>query len=68
MKEETDKKRPQMKKKKVICQKDCAPCHKFIATMAKLQGLHFKLLPHSPYSPDLDPSDDWLLPDVNRML
>ena len=30
--------------------------------------LHFKLLPHPPYSPDLAPSDYWLFADLKRML
>ena len=47
---------------------DNAPCHKSIATMAKLHELHFKLLPHTPYSPDLAPSDYWLFGDLKRML
>ena len=36
--------------------------------MAKLHELHFKLLPHPPYSPDLTPSDYWLFADLKRML
>ena len=28
--------------------------------MAKLHELHFELLPHPPYSPDLAPSGYWL--------
>ena len=42
--------------------------NKSIATMAKLHELHFELLPHSPYSPDLASSDYWLLADLKRML
>ena len=36
--------------------------------MAKLHELHFKLLPHPPYSLDLAPSDYWLFADLKRML
>ena len=54
--EEITKKRPQMKKKKVLFHQDNAPCHKSIATMGKLHELHFELLPHPPYSPGLAPS------------
>ena len=36
--------------------------------MAKLHELHFKLLVHPPYSPDLAPSDHWLFADLKRML
>ena len=53
IKEEIVKKQSQMKKKKVLFHQDNAPCHKLIAMMAKLHELHFKLLPHPPYSPDL---------------
>ena len=44
-----------MKKKKVLFHQANAPCHKLITTMAKLHELHFELLPHLPYSPDLAP-------------
>ena len=67
LKEETAKKQPQMKKK-VLFHQDNAPCHKSIATMAKLYELHFKLLPHLPYSPELAPSNCWLFADRKRML
>ena len=68
LKEEIAKKRPQMKKKKVLFHQDNAPCHKSLATMAKLHELHFELLPHPPYSPDLAPSDYYLFADLKRML
>ena len=68
LKEEIAKKRPQMKKKKVLFHQDNAQCHKSIAMMAKLNELHFELLPHHPYSPDLAPSDYWLFADLKRML
>ena len=48
LKEEIAKKRPQMKKKKVLFQQDNAPCHKSIATMAKLHELHFEMLCNRP--------------------
>ena len=44
LKEESAKKRPQMKKK-VLFHKDNAPWHKSIATMVKLHELHFEFLP-----------------------
>ena len=55
-----------MKKKKVLFHQDNAPCHKLIATMAKLHELHFKLLLHPPYSQDLAPSDYWLFANLKR--
>ena len=36
--------------------------------MAKLHNLHFESLPHPPYSPDLAPSDYYLLADLKRIL
>ena len=62
------KKRPLMKKKKVLFHQDNAPCYKLIATMVKLHELHFKLLPHPPYSPDLAPSNYWLFADLKGIL
>ena len=59
LKEQITKKQPQMKKKKDLFHQDNAPCHKLIATMAKLHELHIKLLPHPLNSPDLAPK--WLL-------
>lgn len=64
LKEEIAKKRPHMKKKKVLFHQDNAPCHKSIVTMAKLH----ELLPHSPYSPDLTPSNYYLFADLKKML
>ena len=47
---------------------DNALSHKLMATMAKLHELHFELLLHSPYFPDLVPSNYWLFADLRRML
>lgn len=68
LKDEIAKKRPHLKKKKVLFHQDNAPCHKSMKTMAKLQELNFELLPHPPYSPDLAPSDFYLFSDLKRML
>ena len=43
-------------------------CHKSIAMMAKLNELHFELLLHPPYSPNLIPSNYWLFAELKRML
>lgn len=59
LKEEIAKKRPQIKRKKVLFQ-DNAPCYKSMTTMAKLHELHFDLLPRPPYSPDLAPNSYYL--------
>ena len=37
-------------------------------TMVKLNALSFELLPHPPYSPDLTPSEYWLLANLKKML
>ena len=68
LKDEIAKKRPHMKKKKIMFHQDNAPCHKSMKTMAKLSELGYKLLPHPPYSPDLAPSDYWLFADLKKML
>ena len=36
--------------------------------MAKLHELHFELLLHPPYSPDLAPSNYWLFADLKKIL
>ena len=56
------------KEGKALFLQDNTPYHKLIATMAKLHVLHFELLPHPPYSPDLTPSDYWLFANLKRML
>ena len=66
LQEEITKKQPQMKKKKVLFHQDNAPCHKSISTMAKLHELHFELLLHPPYSPDMAPYS--LFANLKRML
>ena len=68
LKNEIGEKRLQMQKKKVLFHQDNAPCHKSLATMAKLNKLSFELLPHPPYSPDLAPSDYYLFADLKKML
>lgn len=68
LKDEIAKKRPHLKKKKVLFHQDNAPCHRSITTMAKLHELGYELLPHPPYSPDLAPSDFFLFADLKRML
>jgi histone-lysine N-methyltransferase SETMAR len=36
--------------------------------MGKLRDLHYELLEHPPYSPDLDPSDFFLFPKLKLFL
>jgi hypothetical protein len=46
-------KRPGLQKKKIIFHQDNAPAHKSVLAMGKLRYLHYELLEHPPYSPDL---------------
>ena len=66
LKEEITKNWSQIKKK-VFFHQDNAPYYKSIATMAKLHELHFELLPHPFYSPDLALSNYWLFADLKEM-
>jgi [histone H3]-lysine36 N-dimethyltransferase SETMAR len=66
--DEMKKKRPHLKKKKVLFHQDNALVHKSIKTTAKLHELGYELLSHSPYAPDLHPSDFCMLADLKRML
>lgn len=66
LKEEIAKRRPHMQKKKVLFHQDNSPCHKSLATMAKLHELVFELLPHPAYSLDLASSDYFA--DLKKML
>ena len=68
LKNEFSEKRLQMRKKKVLFHQDNAPCHKSLATMAKLNELSFKMLPHPPYSQDLAPGDYYLFADLKKIL
>ena len=68
LKDEIAKKRPHMKKKKIIFHQDNAPCHKSMKMLAKLSELGYELHPHPSYSPDIAPSDYWLFADLKKML
>lgn len=68
LKQEIAIKRPHMQKKKIVFHQDNAPIHKSAATMAKLAELHFELLHHPPYSPDLAPSDYFLFSELKKSL
>jgi hypothetical protein len=64
---EIKKKRPHLKKKKVLFHQDNALCHKSNKTTAKLHELSYELLPHPPYSPDRAPSDLFLFANLKKM-
>jgi histone-lysine N-methyltransferase SETMAR len=56
--------RPSLQKKKIIFNQDNAPTHKSVLSIGKLRDLHYKLLEHPPYFPDLAPSDFSLFPEL----
>ena len=62
------KKRPHMAKKKTLFSQDNAPVHKSMKTIVKLNDLRFELLPHPLYSPDIAPSDFYVIADLKKML
>jgi len=57
-----------LQKKKNIFHQDNAPAHKSVLAMGKLRDLHYELLEHPPYSPDLVPSDFYLFPKLKIFL
>ena len=52
----------------VIFHQDNAPAHKSVLAMGKLMDLHYELLEHPPYSPELAPSDFYLFPKLKLFL
>ena len=66
LKDEITRKRPHLLKQKCIFLQDNAPSHKSIKTMAKINELRFKLLPHPPYFLDLAASDFDIFPNLKR--
>jgi transposase len=50
------------KRKKYIFHQDNVPAHKSVLTIGKLKAMHYELLEHPTYSPDLAPSDYQLFP------
>jgi len=61
-------KRPHLAKKKVLFHHDNAPAHASHIVAAKLHELHYEVLPHAPYSPDLAPCDYYLFPNLKKWL
>jgi hypothetical protein len=57
-----------LQKKKVIFNQDIAPAYKSVLAMEKLRDLHYELLEHPPYFPDLAPSDFFLFPKLKLFL
>jgi len=56
------------KRKKIIFYQENAPTHKSVLPMGKLRELHYELLEHPPYSPDLAPSAFYLFPKLGLFL
>lgn len=67
LKEETARKRPQMKKKKALFHKENAPYHMSITTMVELYEFQFRLLSHPPDYQYLAPSDYYPFTNLNKM-
>jgi len=57
-----------LQKEKIISHQDIAPAHKSVLAIGKLRDLHYELLEHPPYSPDLVPSDFCLFPKLKLFL
>jgi histone-lysine N-methyltransferase SETMAR len=66
--EKNPEKRPDLQKKKIIFYEDNSPSHKSVLVMGKLRDVHYELLEHPPYSPDLAPSDFCLFPKLKLFL
>lgn len=58
-------KRPHLQKK-VLFHQDNAPARKSSVAMQKLHELPYELVPHSPLSPDLGPSDYYLFQNLKK--
>lgn len=61
-------KRPHLTKKKILFHQDNARVHTCAIAMAKFHELHYELLSHPPYSPDLAPCDYFLFPNLKKWL
>lgn len=66
--DEIKEKRKHLNRKKVLLHRDNAPIHKSAIAMAKTHELHYEILPHPPYSPDLAPCDYHLFPNLKKWL
>lgn len=66
--DEIKRKRPYVKRKKILFLQDNASPHTCHVSTEKFEQLGFELIPHPPYSPDLAPSDYYLFPNLKRWL
>jgi hypothetical protein len=53
---------------RILFPEDNAPHQKAVFTQQKLTDLHFEVLKHLAYSPDLAPSDHYLFPNLKKRL
>ena len=60
--------RPKLAHEEIPVHRGSAPAHTSAVSMAKVHGLRFKVLPHSPYFPDLAPSDFFVSPNLKIQL
>ena len=65
---EIKRNRPHMARKKMLFHQDNARVHTCAVAIAKLHELKFELLLHSPYLPNLDPSNFFLFPNMKKWL
>ncbi|GBL91467.1 Histone-lysine N-methyltransferase SETMAR [Araneus ventricosus] len=68
LREEIKKIRSHLAKKRILFHQDKARVYTCTVSMAKIMELKFELLQHSPYSPDLAPSDFLKFPNLKKWL
>jgi len=68
LKRAVQRKRPQMSGKRVLLLNDNARPHPAHVTVNLLERWGWEILEHSPYSPDLAPSDFHLFPNMKKNL
>jgi histone-lysine N-methyltransferase SETMAR len=66
--EKIREKRPGLQKKRKVFHQDNAHAYKSVLAMGKLRVLHYELLEHPPYSPDLALCDFCLFPKLKLFL
>jgi Transposase. len=64
---ELQKKQPHLAKKKVLFHHDNTPAHTSAVATAKLVELHYELLHHAPYSPDLVPCNFFFVSKLEKV-
>jgi histone-lysine N-methyltransferase SETMAR len=54
-------------KENIIFHQENAPAHKSVLAMRKFRVMHYELLEHPPYSPNLAPSNFYLFPKLKTL-